>query len=62
MKKRVRDQLDELRECLNIEREILELAEIDTDTAKMDECRANIAAFEAEIARLTNLREVSDAE
>lgn len=62
MKKRVRDQLDELRECLNIEREILKLHREDNNESDAQEALANIAAFEAEIARLTVLREVPDEE
>lgn len=62
MKKRVRDQLDELRECLNIEREILKLHREDNNESDAQKALANIEAFEAEIARLTVLREVPDEE
>ena len=62
MKKRVQDQLDELRECLNIEKEVLKLKQEDGDEMGVEESLALIASFEYEIARLTGLREVSDAE
>lgn len=62
MSKKIQEQIDDLREQLNVERAILQYSEEDKEWSVVEECKANIKTIEAELARLTGVQETRDAD